>query len=152
MIQLWDNHILGTVTIDQKSESPYYEFDDALTDTRLSRRGRTLDVDGEWITFDFGSAVTADYCAILAHNITSGATVKIQANSSDSWAAPPVDETIDIDQVETGTVDDTILHNFTSSEYRYWRLYIDDDSNSDGYIEIGYIFIGEYTQWPGMDR
>jgi len=45
---------------------------------------------------------------------------------------------------------DWILSNFSES-YRYWRLAIDDD-NSDGYIQLGYAFLGTSLTMPGMNR
>lgn len=141
---LFDNKI-ENATISVLTENPDYPFNTALKDSRLSRYGRTLDISDQTIVFDLGAAYDVSYIVIFGHNITSSATVKIQANSSDSWTTPPVDETI--------TVADVMIYHFSTDEtYRYWRLYIDDDSNTDGYIQIAKVFIGDYLQLPYMSK
>ena len=142
---LYDNHVTSA-TIDAFSENPDYDFDTALNDTRLSRVGRTVDDATQWIKFSFASAVDVDYMLILAHNITSGATVKVQANATDSWGSPSIDTAMTYNS-------EYIIHAFSSTEsYQYWRFYVDDSSNPDTYIEVGHIFLGEALEMPGFNR
>jgi hypothetical protein len=47
---------------------------------------------------------------------------------------------------------DVICEFFAEKTYRYCRLVISDASNPDGYVKIGRVYIGEYTQMPYMDR
>lgn len=145
MIILYDNKVLAATSITALTEHPDYLFEDALQDTRLSRIGRTLDDDDQYIIIDMGAAVTCTYVAVLQHNFTSGATVKIQANSSNSWITPPLDVTIT-------TISDEIVQSFTSSNYRYWRLTMDDASNPDTYLSVGYLYLGTALTMPGMNQ
>lgn len=141
---LYDNHIFNA-TIDALTENQDYAFTTALIDTRLSKVGRTVDDSAQTIVFSFDAAVDVDYFLILNHNITLGATVKIQAHDSDSWGSPSVDETL--------TVGDYIIIEFDETQsYQYWRLYIDDASNPDEYIQIAYCYLGEALDMPGMNR
>lgn len=141
---LYDNQIFNA-TINALTENPDYPFTTALIDTRLTKIGRTLDVDDQTFLFSFSAAIDADYFTILNHNFTDSATVKIQANTSDSWGSPALDETL--------TVEDTIIINFSSTEtYQYWRLYVDDPTNTDGYLEFSYCYLGEELVMPGMNR
>lgn len=76
---------------------------------------------------------------ILESKLSDNATVKLQANSTPSFAAPAVDVTLTIDD-DT----ETALHFFDSSQsYRYWRLDISDPANAFGYIEVPKLFLGE---------
>jgi hypothetical protein len=144
MLILYSN-LVTSATIDAFSENPDYDFDTALNDTRLSRVGRTTDDATQWVKFSFSSAVDVDYMLILAHNITSGATIKVQANATDVWTSPSIDTAMTYNA-------DYIIHGFSSTEsYRYWRFYVDDSSNPDEYIEIGHLFLGEYLDMPGID-
>lgn len=139
------NNYVKSATISALTEYPGFDFDSALKDTRRSRIGRTLAVEDQTITFDLGSARAIDYIVIFNHNFTDSATVTIQANSSDLWTTPPVDQTL--------TVADVINYNFSSSQtYRYWRLTVDDDTNTDTYLEISKVYIGSYLQMPYMSR
>jgi len=140
MIVLTDNNTL-TSTITANSENPNYPFQTNLVDTRLIKAGKSLIVSGFTLTFDMGAAVGAEYFAILNHNFTSGATVHIQANSADSWGAPPVDR--------TQTILDVILDPFgTTYTYRYWRVTVTDAANPDAELSIGQVYIGSYSQFP----
>lgn len=141
---LYDNYV-KSATITALTEWPGHDFDSAFKDTRRSRVGRTLAISDQTFVFDLGSARAIDYIVIFNHNFTSSATVKIQANSSDSWTAPAVEQTL--------TVADVINYNFNSAQtYRYWRLTVDDDTNTDTFLEISKVYIGSYLQMPYMSR
>lgn len=141
---LYDNHI-ENATITPSTENPEYDFDTALNDTRLSRVGRTTSDTNQNIVFSFTGTVDVTYIALLTNNLTSGATVTIEANSSDSWGAPPVQETLTY-------YDGYWVTSFTQETYQYWRLTIDDSSNPDGYLELSYVFLGESLAMPPMLR
>lgn len=70
--------------------------------------------------------------------ITKEATIKLQADNVLDWSSPEVDETITIDS------DDRLVH-FTSLNYRFVSLYIDDPTNPDGILSFADIFLGDYT-------
>ena len=142
---LADNYI-KTSTITALTETVGYEFNTALKDTRLSRMARTIDLTSQTIVFDLGSARAVDYFAILKHNMTSSATIHIQANASDVWTAPTIDVTL------TWTVNN-ILYNWSSAQtYRYWRITISDATNTDGFISMSKVYLGNYVQLPNMGK
>jgi len=138
---LYDN-LVNSATINILTENPEYAFT-ALKDSRLSRVARTVDDAGQYIDFTFSSAVKVDYFALTAHNISDTATVVLYGNSSDDFTTP--------DFTQALTVDTWIIGGFTEQEYQYWRVTI-DDNNSDGYIQVGYVFLGTSLTMPGMNR
>lgn len=145
-MKIFYDNIVFTSAISSLSEDSFYEWDTALNDTRLTRYGRTLGVDDEWLLFTYSTATDLDYIHISNHNITSGATVKLQGNATDSWGSPTVDQTLNYNSTY-----DYWYYNFSSTQsYQYWRLYIDDPTNTDGYIQIAYIYMGEELVMPGM--
>ncbi len=107
---------------------------------------RTLTPDAQYYTLDagVGETITADCAAIAGHNITSGATIKIMANTSDSWGSPDLEETF-----TWGS--GPMMHFFISTTKRFWRFEIDDPTNPDGYIQIGRLGLGEYLQMPPIE-
>ena len=93
------------------------------------------------IFHDAGTGLTNNptIAFIASHNLSSAAIVKIQGNATADWTSPTVDETI--------TYDADIMYEFiTASGLRYWSILFDDEDNTDGYIQVGYAFIGTYLQ------
>jgi len=138
---LYDN-LITDATISSFSENPYYLFDTALKDSRLSRVGRTLDDSTQWLKFDLLTAQTVTDVLINAHNFTTGATIVLEGNSTDAWTTPAVSETL--------TSETVIYKNFTGGAYRYWRITINDASNPDTYLEVGSVFLGTALTMPGF--
>lgn len=98
------------------------------------------------IVFDLGSAQEVKAAVLHLHNVSSGATVKIQGHTADAWGAPSLDETI---TWRAGTM----FRYLTSAAktYRYWRLKVEGDAaNPDGWIGIGELYLGGWFE-PGED-
>lgn len=92
----------------------------------------------EWVVCDMGSAVGVQAVCLKHFNFSSTSVVKIQANASDAWGSPSVNVTLSL-------VSDLKTHYFSSVQtYRYWRIFITDIDNSDGYSELGRVFMGTY--------
>ncbi len=83
--------------------------------------------------------ITASYALIAGHNLSAGASIKLQGNNFNSWNGPPLEEDMTWDSK-------TIVHALTEVSYPFWRLLIDDPNNADGIIKIGRPFIGTYYQ------
>jgi hypothetical protein len=71
--------------------------------------------------------------------LSESATIKIQANATDTWTSPAVDETL--------TINNTYMvasHYFSTDQtYRYWRVVIEDAGNPYGYLELGVVWLGK---------
>jgi len=142
-MQIIYNNLAASATFTGLTEHPRYLYADTMARTQLSTYARTLDVDDQWIKMTFTATVAVDYFAILSHNLTSAAVVHIQANASDVWTAPSVDEVV--------TVATLITHKFTATKtYRYWRVTIDDPTNTAGYIQFSKMWLSSYLQMPPM--
>ncbi len=98
--------------------------------------------DPETVIFDLGSAKEVKAVILHGHNISSGATVKIQGNAADSWGAPALDETI---AFRAGTMRRYLTSG--TKTYRYRRLKIEGDAgNAAGYIKLPELFLGDYFE------
>lgn len=71
------------------------------------------------------------------------ATVKLQANATDSWASPAFSKTLPWNEFGIYDYGKFGLH---SSAMRYWRIEITDIDNPRGYVEISSIFLGDVIQ------
>lgn len=139
----YDNEV-DNMSLTPATEDANYPVEN-IQDIRLSKVYRSTDDADETIVMDAGAGNTINPTVLLiaAHNITDAATISIQGNATDSWGSPTVDESVTHDA-------GVIVHTFTGSALRYWRLYVDDDANPDTYIEIGRVFLGTYLQMPNV--
>ncbi len=94
----------------------------------------------EWIKLDCGLAVPITAGILLDHNLGAGGTVKAQANATDAWGAPSVNQTLAGDSIIR-------IGFFAGGSYRYQRILIDDvTANTLGYSEAGIAYLGSYTE------
>jgi len=116
--------------------------DDNAVDDFVAKKWRTETDTGEWIKFDLSSEKKITMVAIFGHNLTGGATIKIEANSSDSWSPswdPP-------GYSQAMTWNEKAIVKFLDQTYQWWRITLEDGSNPDEHLEIGRICAGEYVE------
>lgn len=92
----------------------------------------------ESIVIDFGADTTINAIAFLDHNLTSAATVTVEANATNVWTTPAYTSTF-------STITDPLIA-YLSEEYRYLRFTLADAANPDGVIRIGNLYAGGYLQ------
>jgi hypothetical protein len=114
----------STIVIDLESATQVTAF--VLYDHNISQYYDLIDVDSyELIDVD------------AAELRVGPSTIDLQGNASDSWGSPSYDQSLTI-------ADPLVL--YLDQTYRYWRLAIDDAGNNDFYVEIGEIYLGDYTE------
>lgn len=86
------------------------------------------------LRYDLDNDKRINTASILGHNILSGTIVKVQANNSNEWGDPPINEVM--------SVNSSVILKFLSSTYvyKYWRFYF----YGQGGIEIGRLWLGIY--------
>ena len=114
-----------------------------VQDSIMSSVWRTTGDTSENLVINLGMARSADIVFIGNHNLTSSATVTLEANSSDSWGAPPFSESLT-------WVSGVINKAFTSASYQYWRIVVADSTNPDGYVKMGGVGLGAAYSPPGI--
>jgi len=132
MIFAWDN-LLDAATLTESSQDNNYPAENTQN-SQLARVWKTTGVTSENIVIDLLSAASVTFAAVLGHNLTSSATLKIQGNATNAWGAPTVDETI--------TIADLAFKSFTGASLRYWRFTFADATNTDGYLKVGRLYVG----------
>jgi len=107
---------------------------------------RTTSTVAQSLVVDIKTIEAIDSVVVVFDNFTglkfsSAATIKIQASATNVWSAPPVDQTLTIDEVNG-----VASHYFTSDQnYRYWRLYIDDPVSGYTYLEVPKLILSKAT-------
>lgn len=120
----------ATVTVSAGTEDALYVAAN-LINLNPAKPAKIGETDGAWL-FDYGTAVCLVLIAIIHHNFASGVTtLSVQANSSDSWADPPLDEEItipadDADNYPRNPWIDLrdVLPAAEDRTYRYWRIVV----------------------------
>ena len=97
----------------------------------------------ENLVIDLGSAQQVTAFVLSDHNLTSGASIKLQGNAADVWGAPTYDS-------GNITVQDP-LYLYLDRTFQYWRVLIADAANPDGYIEAAGLFLGTYTTFAQVN-
>lgn len=136
---VWD---AGTVT--ESSDQPKRRGGNALL-FHPGKSWRTVNDSFQWWVNDLGSAVNITCIGIFAHNLSASATVRLQANATDSWGSPTYDVVLPIATNIDGVVLPRIVFCLDET-FRYWRLSIDDPTNPQNRIQIGRIVGGEFYE------
>lgn len=137
---LYDNKIM-TATLSCCTENPNYPLTN-LQETQLCLWYKSIAATSQWVKAYSASGIKASYLAIFAHNVADTATLKLEGNNADSWAAPSYSATV----THSGT--GPIIFSFAEATYNYWRITIDD--NSSVAVRLGFVYLGTYLQGPGM--
>ena len=111
----------------------------------VSKMWRTTGKASENIVFDLGTATKITAFSMFTFNLTSGATVTLQANASNSWGSPSYSQALTIATDADGAVLPRIVY-FLDQTYRYWRVLLADSGNTATYLQIGRIAAGEYYE------
>lgn len=157
----YDNLVYDATTITPSTEVPTMP----ASNLRLQERGafwRSTDHTSETIKLTFSAAKLFKLLALVDHNLSATATIRVQANTSDSFGgSTPFDETFHVDAdiaactgyaapVGKTTVPLSFLLNYDTGDafpnYRYVLITFADPDNTDGYIQIGVLWLSDYLE------
>lgn len=173
LLYLMTNYLdgLATGSYTTKSTDDLYIATN-LANERPSLPYRTTGIgaagDPEYICVDLGSSKVVTFIGIFNHNFTLMQAVndllQLKACASDcgtcNWAAPdcgPLDLTTMPSDPCNGCSGSQPIDNFknlwhkvdcSGLDYQYWRLEMIDTTNTDGYLEVGELVLGQYQQFP----
>lgn len=134
---------------------------DNLKDRLLSKKARTTNAlaASSIILIDAGAAITVRCLALIAHNFSYAATVRVRGftdsgytllvSGSDTGTVSAVPQTI----TSTEAIDcpkNWISCYATDKSARYWKVEITDTANAAGYIEVGRCWLGSATIHPNI--
>lgn len=100
-----------------------------------------------FITIDQGSALSLQAGVALNHNLSASGTIALQANATDSWSAPTVNEALSVVLDDPHSLGAGRLKFLSGEQTLRWiRFLVDDCGNGAGYNEIGVLFAGPYYE------
>jgi hypothetical protein len=125
------------------SQQTNYPSANLQTDN-YSQTWRTLNASSSHnVVNDFLAAVQIDTVFLGNVNLTSSATVTIQANATDSWGAPSFSEALTISGLGLDPKQRNLYHELSSAQtFQFWRILISDTTNPDGFYEVGEWWLG----------
>lgn len=112
---------------------------------------RATGATAEYIVWDFGEDIVVEALALVAHNLSSSATLRLRLGTSEAnvTAAPGYDSgTVSAWPVSGKPAEldwqsyFSLLLAANAVGYRYGRLDIADATNTDGYVQAGRLFVG----------
>ena len=126
------------------SENIAYPIVNAL-DSRLSKEYRSTIVSTSDYIIVNESSIAPTYIGLVNHNISSSATLYVEASSSSGFTGAY--------STTMAWSSYTALHNIGASTAKsYWRVRIEGNSTLNSYLRIGYLYLGTYLQMPGMEK
>jgi len=142
----WNNLLTAPgVVISSSSEATGY-VDDALANPLRWKRWRSLTQNADqWWKADLGANKNFQLLAAMNAKLhSSGGTLKAQANATDSWGAPTVNDTFSIPSPDLTKV----LADWLGSvqNLRWIRFYFTDVGGVTDYVELGAVFAGTYLE------
>jgi hypothetical protein len=133
---LWD---IGTL-VPTTEDSPSFLAINTRHDWRKKSWRSTSVAAEQSLYLDCGTPVTAQCGIICFNNFLVGATVGFYGNSINTWGSPAFSEVIAV-------VNNGVMGSFwtAAKTYQYWKVGVTDTGNSDGFTEIGKVFLGPYS-------
>lgn len=132
-------NLVDSAALSASSENVIYPVEN-VQNGRLAKPWRTTSTTGVNCIVDLGAATAVSTVAIMGHTLTTSATLTIEANSADSWAAPAWSTTLT-------SLSGVILKYLDAAQtYRYWRFTMEDASSGSAYIDIGRLWLSSYLQ------
>lgn len=127
----------GTVTA--TSEATGFDVEN-IFDWRSYVRWKATSTATQYITVDYGTAVSCDALGITGHNL-SDATVSVESSTTGAWAGEQATRLSGF----TPTDNADICKPFTAASVRYWRIKILTPTTAP---EIGVLCLGARLDFP----
>ena len=141
----WNNLLIASgVAITSSSEATGY-VDDNLADPARWRKWRSAtSTSDQWVKFDLGANASMQVFAAVNATVHTGGTVRVQANASDSWGSPTIDDVFTVPSLDLTRV--LTDWRTAASSLRWIRFYFTNTGAVSEYVELGAVFAGPYLE------
>ena len=110
-----------------------------IAHAQLGKAWRTGGIISESVTVDLGTtSEPVKAVCVAGHNLTTGGTVEVFHSTDNSTFT-----TLGIKTVGSAKI---VTFFFSSLSKQYWRVTLKDPTNSDNYLKVGRIFLGDYWE------
>lgn len=143
----WDNLVLDTsYTLSASSAASSRPVSYLTSPARWKKWRSNTDTGDQWVKIDMGSAQPFQVVMLVGWKAHTGGSIRVQANATDSWGAPSVDEVLTLASPNpTGIVG----HWFSASQsFRWARVFFSNDGAANDYVELGVWMMAPYDELP----
>lgn len=141
----WNNLLTAPgVVITSSSEATGYVDDNLASDARWKLWRSATATGDQWVKFDLGSNHSMQVLAAINPTIHSNGTLKVQANATDAWGAPTIDDTLTVPSPDFTRV--WADWRGAASNLRWVRFYFTNVDSVNSYVELGAVFAGAYLE------
>jgi hypothetical protein len=132
------------VVISSSSEATGYVDDNLASPARWKKWRSATGTGDQWWKADLGANKNFQVLAAMNAVLHSGGTLKAQANATDAWGAPTVNDTLSVPSPDYTQV----IADWLSSvqNLRWIRFYFTNVGAVNSFVELGAVFAGTYLQ------
>lgn len=132
---------------------------DRMLDGDRDTEYRTADVSGEkTIDFDLGSTLTPGVFALMDHNLTASASLRLKASNDPSFGTLIANIVVAIPLGTSGSPTGRLVKYLREMQAdgeqsagwtaRYWRVAVSDPTNPEGVIRWSEAYLGPWEEFP----
>jgi hypothetical protein len=98
----------------------------------------------QWVKFDLGANKSLQVFAAINATIHAGGTLRVQANATDAWGSPTIDDVLIVPATDFTRV--WVDWRVFASSLRWVRFYFTNTGAVSSYVELGAAFTGLYLE------
>jgi hypothetical protein len=132
------------VTISSSAQATGHPDDNLASVARWKDWRSSTTTGDQWAKFDLGSSKSFQVIAAIDVRVHTGGTLRFQANATDSWGAPTVNELITVPSPNFAGV--LVKWLAASQSLRWIRFLFTNTGAVSEYVQIGAVFAGVYLQ------
>jgi len=141
----WNNLLTASgVVITSSADATGYPAGNLSNPARWKPWRSSTTTGDQWVKFDLGANRSLQVLAAINATIHAGGTLKAQANATDSWGSPTIDDLLTVPSTDFTRV----LADWrgASSSLRWIRFYFTNTVAVSSYVELGAAFVGPYLE------
>jgi hypothetical protein len=141
---LYQNRIAeGSVTVTSSSEVANRPDEYLLHQARWKKWRSSTTTGDQWVRFDLGSAKSFQAIVLVDWIAHAGGTLRVQANATDVWTSPTVNELLSPTLGPTGVA---VAWLSSLQTLRYVRVLFTNTGAVNAFVELGCVLVGPYFQ------
>ena len=102
-------------------------------------------ITGQVVDIDLPYAISMKFFAAINHNLNSDGTIKVNAGTTPSPDGSVFTTTITYREKTAWK-----QQNVATTAYKYWRWEFENESNAEGFLQVGYLMMGTEVQFINL--
>lgn len=134
-----DNNVLDALIVGASEDTSFPASNAKILPVSKPYRSVDGQTTSQKIRIDYATAKSTDQVSLINHNLTSAATITLNGGTTPDPDGGEFTTTITWREF-------TAFKNLASTQtFKHWAILIEDVTNQDGFIQVGYILMGLKT-------